>query len=178
MSDLSSDPVINVVHEGIKRGIRIAMENGCLPAAIILIYSGMDAMAYLGMPAGQDDVTRDDFVAWAERYIRFPCKEQLSGLDLYGARCAMLHTHSVAARLTREGRCRMIGYTDQSSPEVSYNPKISKDLVIVSIKGLAEAFSRGIDQFLVDVFADKARGPVVEARLKKCVHRLPYEPQP
>lgn len=178
MSDLKNDPVINVVHEGIKRGIRVALENGCLSAAIILIYSGIDAMAYLGMPPGQDDVTRDDFVAWAERYIHFPCEKQLSGLDLYGTRCAMLHTYSIVARLTREGKCRRIGYVDQSTPEVSYNPKSAKDLVIVSIKGLAEAFLRGIDQFLVDVFADKGRGPVVEARLKKCVHTLPCEPEP
>ena len=40
-----------------------------------------------------------------------------------------------------------------------------------------EVFFRGVDRFLVDVFADKARGPVVEARLKKCVHTLPYEPR-
>lgn len=178
MTDLQRDPVINVVHNGIKQGIRVALQNNCLPSAIILIYSGIDTMAYLTMPAGQEDVTRDDFVRWAERYIRFPCKEQLSGLDLYGARCGMLHTHGVTARLTREGKCRMLGYVDSSSPEVSYNPTVSKDLVIVSGNGLAEAFFRGVDEFLVDVFADKAQAPLVEARLKKCVHTLPYEPGP
>jgi hypothetical protein len=39
-------------------------------------------MAFLGMPENQIDVTRQDFIQWVDRYIHFPCKEQLSGLDL------------------------------------------------------------------------------------------------
>jgi hypothetical protein len=70
----------------------------------------------------------------------------------------------------------MVGYVDRSNPEVSYNPDVFSDLVIVSVEGLAEAFFRGVDQFLIDVFADRARAPLVEARLKKCVHTLPYRP--
>lgn len=85
MTDLSKDPLINAVHNGIKRGIRVALENDCLGSAVILILSGIDAMAYIAMSASQDDVTRGDFVRWAEKYITFPCSEQLTGLDLYGA---------------------------------------------------------------------------------------------
>ena len=58
MVDPNRDPIINVIHNGIKRGIRVALENNCLPAALILIYSGIDTMAYLNMPADQDDVHR------------------------------------------------------------------------------------------------------------------------
>jgi len=71
MTDLSRDPIINAVHNGIKRGIRVAIENDCLGSAVILILSGIDSMAYLAMPATQDDVTRSDFVRWAEQYIKF-----------------------------------------------------------------------------------------------------------
>jgi hypothetical protein len=52
-------------------------------------------MAFLGMPKGQESVTKADFVAWSERYIHLPGPEKLTGLDLYGARCGLLHNYSV-----------------------------------------------------------------------------------
>jgi len=56
--DLTQDPIVNVVHHGIKRGIRIALQNECYGAAVILICSGIDAMSFLDMPARQEDVTK------------------------------------------------------------------------------------------------------------------------
>jgi hypothetical protein len=172
MADLSQDPIINAVHNGIKRGIRVMIEHECFGPGVILILSGIDSMAYLGMPEGQEDVTRTDFVNWAEKYIRFPCKEQLTGLDLYGARCAMLHSYSVTSGLSRQGKCRMVGYMDQSIPEVRFEPQVSANLVLVSAVALADAFYEGVDRFLIDVFNDQRRGRVVEERLRHLVHML------
>ena len=151
------------------------MENECYGSAVILIYSGIDTMAYLSMPDGREDVKGPDFIKWADGYISFPCKEQVTGLELYGARCGMVHTYSIASRLSRQGKCRQIGYVDQSVPEVSYNPAISTDLVIVSISALAEAFFAGVDKFLVNSFADKDKAKTIEKRLQKLVHLLPIE---
>jgi len=143
MSDFSQDSIINAVNNGIRRGIQVAIDNRCLSSAIILIYSGMDSMAYLGMPPTQEDVTKSDFTNWADRYIKFPCKEQLSGAELYGARCGMLHNFSSYSRMSRKGECRVIGYMDKSKPEIRYNPAVSKELVLVSIPALAIAFFKG-----------------------------------
>jgi hypothetical protein len=175
MSDLGSDPIINAVHNGIKRGVRVALENDCLGSAVILILCGIDAMAYLDMPATQDDVTRSDFVRWAERYIKFPCHEQLTGLDLYGARCAMLHNYSTTSDLSRQGKCRQVGYMDKSVPEVRFDPDVSKDLVLVSVPAFAGAFFSGVDKFLVDLFADPKKAPIAEQRLKKLVQSVPFK---
>lgn len=174
-SSLSRDPIINTIYNGIKKGIRITLENECYGSAVILIYSGIDTMAYLNMPDGQQDVTRRDFIEWANRYIRFPCKEQVTGLELYGARCAMVHTYGIASSLSRQGKCRQIGYVDQSVLEGTYNPAISTELVLVSIAALADAFFEGVDKFLVASFADKNKAKIVEKRLKKLVHWLPFE---
>jgi hypothetical protein len=173
MADLARDPVINAINNGICRGIEVTVANGCYGAAVILIYSGMDSMAYLAMPKDQTDVTRKDFIDWADRYIRFPCKDQLTGADLYGARCAMVHTYSVYSQMSREGKARLIGYMDKSVPEVRYNQTVKKELVLVSVPALAEAFFKGIDSFLVDAFSDKARAPIIEARMKNLVQCLP-----
>lgn len=178
MAELARDPVVNAIHNGIRRGIEIAVANGCHGSAVVLIYSGMDSMAYLAMPENQTDVSGRDFIEWADRYIKFPCKDQLTGADLYGARCAMVHTYSVYSKMSREGKARLIGYMDKSVPEVRYNPEVNKQLVLVSVPALAEAFFQGTDNFLVDAFSNKTRAPVIEARMKNLVQCLPVPKDP
>lgn len=173
MIDLARDPVINAINNGIRRGIEVTVANGCYGSAAILIYSGIDSMAYVSMPSNQLDVKPKDFIAWADRYIRFPCKEQLSGADLYGARCGMLHNYGVRSRMSRSGQCRLVGYMNKSIPEVRYNPTKDKSTVLVSVPALAEAFFRGVDKFLVDVFSDKTRAPLAERRMTNLVQRIP-----
>ena len=174
MNDLTRDPIINVVYNQIKRGIRVTLENDCYASAVMLIYSGVDAMAYLNLPDGELDVTRSDFEMWADEYIRFPCEEQVSGLELYGARCGMLHTHTIVSGLSRQRKVRQIGYMNKSVPEVRYNPAVSKDLVMVSVEGLAEAFFAGVDRFLIEAFADEDKARVVEQRMRTLAHQLPF----
>jgi hypothetical protein len=173
MTDLARDPVVNGIYNGIRRGIEVAVANECYGSAVVLIYSGIESMAYLAMPVNQTDVGRKDFIDWADRYIRFPCKEQLTGADLYGARCAMLHTYSVYSKMSREGKCRIVGYMSRAIPEVRCNPVADKELVLVSVPALADAFSRGIDTFLIHAFSDKTRAPIVEGRVNNLVLRLP-----
>jgi hypothetical protein len=175
MTDLSNDPIINAIHNQMKRGIRVALDNNCLPSAVILILSGIDAMAYLAMPPNQKDVTRPDFVKWADRYIKFPCQEQLTGWDLYGARCAMLHNFGVVSDLSRKGQCRMVGYMDKSVPEVRFNSAVSNKVVLVSVPALADAFFTGVDKFLVDAFTNKSFTPIIEKRLQKLVTAFPMQ---
>jgi len=175
METFNRDPIINVIHKGIKDSIRVAIKNRCYGASVILILSGIDAMAYLDMPGSQEDVNREDFIDWSEKYIKFPCKEQITGLDLYGARCGMLHNYSSQSKLSREGKCRQIGYMDKSTPEIRYNSNVSKDLVLVSIEGLATAFFNGIDKFLIDLFSNENKARIAEQRLKELVHAMPYK---
>jgi hypothetical protein len=172
--DLSRDPIVNVIHNGIKNGIRVALENECWMAVVTLTLSGMDTMAYLGMPAGKQDVARSDFVDWVEQYIRFAGPHQLSGLDLYGARCGVLHAYRTASRLSREGKCRQVIYKFQRGGQsVDYNPEVDPSVVIVSIEALAKALFAGIDRFLVDLFKDKTRGALADQRFRGMFHTVP-----
>ena len=51
------------------------------------------------MPATHTEVASKDFIQWAFRHIRFPGTEQLTGEDLYGARCALLHSYTAQSKL-------------------------------------------------------------------------------
>ena len=168
------DTVVNVVHHQIKRGIRVCLDHECFGSAVILVYSGIDAMAYVSLPAERERVKRAEIVRWANRYMPLCKSGDLTGDELYSARCAMLHTYGVASDMTRQGRCRQIGYADDMRPPVRFDPAISKNLVIVSIKALAEGFLSAVDQFLIDVFSNQELAPVAERRFENIcvVHKV------
>jgi len=174
MTTSKNDPITNAIYDGIKRGIQVAINNHCFGSAVKLIFSAIDTMAYLNMPANQKDVGRKDFVSWVERYIKFPCKEQLTGLDLYGARCAMLHTYGARSKLSRGGKCRMVCYMDKGITEIRSKPLV-KDLVIVSVPALADSFFRGIDEFLVNLFANTRKAAIAEEPLKELMQEFPRD---
>lgn len=173
MTDISRDPIINVVHRGVKQDIRTLLESGGLRGALLLMLSGIDTMAFLVMDDAKADVTRSDFIQWADRYMRFPCAEQVSGLELYAARCAALHAYGTESRLSREGCCRQIGWISEARREVVYAPQKHPDTVMVSIPALVRAFFAGIDTFLVDTFADPVKAARAEKRFKKLMYVLP-----
>lgn len=175
MSDLSGDPVIGAIYKGIKEDIRFNLEGRRLAAVLTLTLAGIDAMAWLAAPEGQDEVTRDDFVTWAERYLPIADGRPLTGLDLYGARCAVLHQYGARSRLSREARCRLIMWADKMKPPVGPVTRTSEgEVLLVSIAALAQAFLGGIDRFLVDAFAVESRGKLVEKRTRGLIQALPY----
>ena len=185
MVDLRQDPVLNAIENGIKRGIQIAFDYECLGAAIILIYAGMDSMAYLDMPKKQTYVKKADFIRWAESYIRFSCQEQLSGADLYGARCSTLHAYGVVSKMSTEGKCRILSYKNKGEPAVQPGgtaviPGTANrvEVVIVSLKALKESFFKGIDDFLDAAFANSAKAKIVNARLQTLIqtYSIPAKP--
>ena len=172
---MERDPITKAIYGGIKRGIEVSIKNNCYGSAVTLILSGIDSMAFLNMPASQTDVIRTDFIEWVNRYIKFPCSEKLTGADLYGARCSMLHSYGVVSKMSRDGKCRMVGYLTDTVPEIRYNPDIDKNLVLVSVPALAESFYKGIDQFLIDLFSNKDKIKIAENRLKSFIQEIPVD---
>jgi hypothetical protein len=174
MTKVSEDPIINVIVNGIKKDIIIVLDNRCYRAAAILMLSAIDTMAFLAMPESQDEVKRPNFNSWADEYIRFRGPEQLTGADLYGARCAMLHSYGVRSRMSRSGECRVLAYVDRSDPAVQFKPEVSKEVVFVSLEGLRDALFAGIDRFLIDVYKDRnsKEARLVDERLNTLVHEF------
>lgn len=68
-----------------------------------------------------------------------------------------MHRYSTEADLRKEGKVkRQIRYGDELLPEVAAKPDV-KHLVMVSIRGLVDAFSRGVVATLQDIKGDEAR---------------------
>jgi len=177
VTTFSQDPIINVIHNSIRKGINVTLENECDASAVILMLSAIDAMAFLVIPESQQDVRAEDFITWADQYIRFPGKEQLTGADLYGARCAMLHSFGAQSRMSRNGQCRVILWMDKAVPPIIFRPEVQPGYVMVSIPALRDALFEGMDRFLVNLYKDpnSKEAKLADKRFQSFVHKTPTE---
>lgn len=78
----------------------------------ILIYSLMDSMAWACSPK-IERATRKNFETWVQRWMmpRFAMLTiQVRPVDLYAARCAVLHSMTPNSELSRGGNARTIAY--------------------------------------------------------------------
>ncbi len=172
MNQISSPDQLldNILIKGICADIHFVLMNKRIHAAILLTYAGMDAMATLDRPAGVDKVSRMDFVRWTDTYIQFK-DGTISGLELYSARCAMLHNYGSESDLTRTGEARQIGYTAGGGPDVMTKEDVP-GLVLVSVEGLIDAFFQGIQKYMKSLLANPNRRMLVAQRLPKMLNEF------
>jgi hypothetical protein len=177
VTKFSQDPIINVIHKLMRKGINLTLENDCMASALILMLSAIDAMAYLSMPEGQEDVRAGDFIKWADQYIQFPGGEQLTGADLYGARCAMLHNFGARSRMSRNGECRVIFWMDRGVPPIKVRADLQPGYVLVSIPALKDALYAGMDRFLINLYKDPTseQAKLADKRFETFVQETPTE---
>lgn len=170
---MKRDPISNAIYGGIKNDIKICLDHKLHTACALLTFAGIDAMAFLNMPKYQTSVKKKDFVKWSNKYIKFNSIERLSGLELYGARCALIHNYGATSELARQGKVRIIGLVDQCEPPIIYNEKVNDRLVLLSIEALVDSFFNGIDLFLIDLFSNNKKCEVLEGRLNSFIQKIP-----
>jgi hypothetical protein len=139
----TSDQLMNVLLDGICGDIRFALKHGRNRAALILIFAGIDAMASLEKNSGKNNDVGERFANWVNEYMQFS-EWPGAGLELYGARCGILHTYGPISNLFEKGKVRLIGYTTGGGRDVMQ----SAELVLVSVEGLAFQFFSGIARYL------------------------------
>jgi hypothetical protein len=174
MTGINKEHILKTVQSDIKDPIRVILKNKSYRSAVMLILTGIDTMAHLSMPAGKKDQDCHDFIEWADRYILFDGKEKPTGLELYIARCVILHSYSDYSSIMSMGDCRKIEYTDQSNPDATgYNPEESDKTVKVSVHALSDAFFKGLDRFFDYLFSNKEKALLVEKRLDELMLKFP-----
>ena len=164
-SPLTSDAsraLINVLQDGICADIQFVLKHGRNRAALVLIYSGIDAIASLEKPEGPGKV-QGHFVDWVETYMEFN-DGIVTGIELFAARCGMLHAYGPISDLSKKGKARLIGYTVGGGPDVLASPDV-KDLILISVEGLAFAFFRGIVNYLEILKTNTEKRSAVTPRL-------------
>lgn len=163
---MNNNPYKNVI-DSICGDIKKARNSGILGGAVILTLSAIDAMAYLAMPLEKKEVRRNDYIGWVDKYMKTDPKQpyRYRGVDLYGARCGIIHRYGVESRLSEQGKCKIFAYNNGS--EHYYNPNKSKELVILSVKRLTNDFFEAVKKFLHEIGKDKDLKSRIDSRILK-----------
>jgi hypothetical protein len=69
--------------------------------SLVLLYSAIDTVAWACKPDG--DTSGSEFCAWVEKYMRPEARLGCTAVDLYAARCAVVHSGRSESRLSRKG---------------------------------------------------------------------------
>jgi len=156
----------------------VRQENYYLQALIIL-YSAIDTLAWAGREDG--DVTRDDFVFWVERYMQPEKTLGCTAIDLYGARCGLVHSGIAESRLSRAGNTSVLWYA--TSPETAdilrqwvEDGAFGSDMSVkvVYFTELLATFVEASHRFTQDIAHDQVRRERVQERVRQWLNFMPH----
>jgi hypothetical protein len=98
-------------------------------AAMTFVF--IDTFAFLSMPTTQNENGRNDFISWVNTYLKTDSSQeyQYTGIDLYGARCSLLHAFGSISEYAIKNGCRYFCYHD--GPK--HLPDNQSPLVLLSV---------------------------------------------
>jgi hypothetical protein len=150
--------------------IQFTLKNGHITASLILTYAAIDCMASLVMPEDQKEVKREDFIGWVAKYMKSDPDQsyQYEGIDLWGARCGLMHRYSGSSKYSDREECKIFQY--HNGGDHKYDPRIHKNVVYVSAPRLIGDYYEGMRSFLSDLIKDEKMKVRVERRIGNVFH--------
>lgn len=126
---------------------------------LTLVYSGIDVFASLEAKPGEG--VQSAFVRWVEAYMLSDWRSFSGGaIDLYAARCGIVHTFTYRSELSRRGRARNIIYawgTAKADRLDKSTRLLGRDELTIHVRDLIDAFGRAVINHVEDVSAHPDR---------------------
>lgn len=143
--------------------------------ALIILYAAIDTLAWGRRATG--DVTRADFCNWVDQYMEPEKNLGCTAMDLYGARCGLLHSGVAESRKSRQGQASEIWYG--TSPEATDNlnkrvQDVKQDVKVVYFTDLIAVFMEVSQRFSNEITLDVTRQAEVSERVRRWVRFIPH----
>jgi hypothetical protein len=153
--------------------IELCFKNQFVTPSLMLTYATIDIMAWLDRDKNHTDVQRSDFIKWVEAYLLPNSQLSCTAIDLYAARCSLIHSYSAASRLSREGKASEIFYAWGTADEKDLQKLIdlegSHDAKAVQVEDLVDALKQGVAKFI----ANARHSQMTIDRAKKLFANMP-----
>lgn len=148
----------------------LAAAQDCLKArrilpCLTLIYAGMDVMASLEARSGEG--VGAAFTRWVNTYLLPSPKLNCAAVDLYAARCAVVHTFTPESTLSKSGKATAIYYAHSGADKnklQEINDDQNVNAIALDVEDLLTEFAEAIKLYLVTVEQDPARKADVEKK--------------
>lgn len=161
---------------GLVAEIKRCEDAGATPAAVAMAFICIDTMAFLALPAGNDKQGRTDFIAWVDAYLKGHEDQpyQYRGIDVYAARCALLHAYGTEADFHQQyPEAKKFGYHDGGKH--AYDPAVDERMVIVGTASFLNDVRLAVGAFLEACKANSALRFRVEDRLPRVLSTFPVQ---
>lgn len=128
--------------------------------ALVMLYAAIDILGSLLRPESEPDTKGEYFKKWADDYMIGHSQVAFTSEELWGARCGLLHTHTAASNLSRQGKARQLHYFRACGaplPPVTQhatNAALAQGKLFVDVDALYDAFEQGTRQFLAVIQRD------------------------
>lgn len=159
MNDQQAEHVIVAAMSDILVTVKDLLDKRRLFPALVLLYSALDILGSLIRPKTNADSSSKDFQMWVNRYLLRDPLLPATSVDLWGARCGILHTNSPNSPKSRRGRSKSIHYVIGDKDFAAFAQQTlptDSPSVIVDVDILFAAFTDGIAAFARDVQTDTA----------------------
>ena len=150
---------------------------GATTAAVAMAYVCIDTMAFLSLPANQDKQGRSDFIAWCDTYLKGHEEKpyQYRGMDVYGARCALLHAFGSEIDFHEKyPEAKKFGYHDGGKH--AYDPAQDERLVIIGTASFINDVTHALGTFVEACKGDADLRARVAGRLTQVLATFPIRP--
>lgn len=153
------------------RAVKCCSDAGLPGASLLLLYSGIDTLGLLAAAPDICDATKATFIDWCDRYVVTWIKsvegQSLTALDLYGARCGILHTSTSVSGKSRTGEAREIYYQFQGQHGVNLGANTKMEPGTLDIAHFVIAFEESGLSFIADLNRDAKRLETARKRTRR-----------
>lgn len=159
---------------GLIAEIKRCEDAGATTAAVAMALVCIDTMAFLALPRERDKQGRADFIAWVDAYVKGHEDQpyQYRGIDVYGARCALLHAFGSEADYHQQyPDAKKFGYHDGGKH--AYDQAQDEHLVIIGTASFLNDIVHAVGAFCEVCKADQDLRNRVESRLPKVLATFP-----
>jgi hypothetical protein len=152
--------ILNQNFKKLYNAIELCIKNRLEMPSLILIYTAIDIAGWLNSENPNEKVI-DSFTNWVDLYM-LPAKPlECTALDLYGARCGLLHNLSPDSNRSAKGRVRKIFYASKcvELSKLQEMIKLAKitNYVVIKSGDLVESYRLGLDAFMKELQADPTK---------------------
>lgn len=85
-------------------------ELGLYGHLLVVVYSAIDTVGLLDAPSSQTTASGQSFKNWVKKYLLTYPGIEFNEVDLWGARCAVLHTFTSQSELSQSGKAKELMY--------------------------------------------------------------------
>lgn len=132
---------------------------------LVLIYTAIDSLGWMAF-GDIEKSTKNRFLRWADLHLMQHLSSEFSALDLYSARCSILHGLSWESSLSETGQAKYLiyamGKNTESAPELSKAFFPAETVACLHIDTLISSLKLAVSDFYEKMKSD----PVLTSRIK------------